>query len=84
MVQNKYFGTKQDGTMKIRGIEARRHDTPKFFKECQLDILNLFSSCQSISDVKQVISEAKLIQKTYDQRLFENKVSLEDLVFTNR
>ncbi len=62
-IPNKYFGAKKDGTLKIRGIETRRHDTPKFFKECQIEILNLFSSCKSISDVKDAISEARLIQK---------------------
>ena len=83
-VPNRYFGAKQNGKIKIRGIEARRHDTPKFFKECQLEILNLFSSCKTISDVKRIISEAKSIQEKYEERLLEHKVPLEDLVFTNR
>ena len=83
-VPNRYFGTKKDGTLKIRGIETRRHDTPKFFKNCQLDILNVFASCKKISDVKDAISEAKSIQENYNQLLFEQKVPLEDLVFTNR
>jgi DNA polymerase elongation subunit (family B) len=30
-VPNRYFGVYEDGTLKIRGIEARRHDTPIFF-----------------------------------------------------
>ena len=83
-VSNRYFGKKQNGKMKIRGIEARRHDTPKFFKNCQLDILDLFSTCKSISDIKKAISEAKLIQKKYTNYLYEKNVPLEDLVFTNR
>ena len=29
-VPNQYFGVYQDGTVKVRGIEARRHDTPSF------------------------------------------------------
>ena len=83
-VSNRYFGKKQNGKMKIRGIEARRHDTPKFFKNCQLDILDLFSTCKSISDIKKAISEAKLIQKKYTNYLYEQNVPLDDLVFTNR
>ena len=83
-VPNRYFGSKKDGTIKIRGIEARRHDTPRFFRNCQLDILNLFASCKTISDVKDAISEAKSIQEQYDHLMFERKVPLEDLVFTNR
>jgi len=83
-VPNRYFGAKQNGNVKIRGIEARRHDTPKFFKDCQLEILKLFSSCKTISDVKKAIFEAKSIQEKYEQNLLEHKVPLEDLVFTNR
>ena len=83
-VPNRYFGVKQNGKIKIRGIEARRHDTPNFFKECQLEILNLFSSCKTISDVKRAIYEAKSIQRKYNQRLLEYRVPLEDLIFTNR
>jgi len=83
-VPNRYFGTKQNGRIKIRGIEARRHDTPKFFKDCQLEILKLFSTCKTVSDVKEAISEAKSIQEKYYQQLLEHKVPLEDLIFTNR
>ncbi|HKT22406.1 MAG TPA: DNA polymerase domain-containing protein, partial [Nitrososphaerales archaeon] len=38
-VLNRYFGAYQDGSLKVRGIEARRHDTPKAFTRCQMDIL---------------------------------------------
>jgi len=83
-VPNRYFGAKQDGEIKIRGIEIRRHDTPKFFKNCQLDILNLFTSCKTINDIKEAISEAKSIQEKYKQQLLLHNVPLESLVFTNR
>ena len=83
-VPNRYFGAKQDGEIKIRGIETRRHDTPKFFKNCQLDILNLFASCKTINDIKQAISEAKSIQEKYEQQLLLHKVPPDALVFTNR
>ena len=83
-VPNRYFGSKQGGKLKIRGIETRRHDTPKFFKDCQLDILNLFASCKSISDIKKAIPEARSIQKHYNKLLFEKKIPLEKLIFTNR
>jgi len=83
-VPTRYFGAKQDGTIKIRGIETRRRDTPKFFKNCQLDILNLFASYKTIRDIKLAIFEAKSIQEKYNQRLFSHKVPHEELVFTNR
>ena len=83
-VSNRYFGAKQNGELKIRGIETRRHDTPKFFKNCQMDILNLFASCKTISDINWAISEAESIQKKYDQQLLSHKIPFEELVFTNK
>ena len=83
-VPNRYFGAKTDGKLKIRGIEARRHDTPEFFKECQLEILNLFSSCKTVSDVKNAITQAKKIKEKYTKKLHSKSVPLEQLAFTNR
>ena len=38
-VANRYFGVFQDGSLKLRGVEARRRDTPPFITEAQLEIL---------------------------------------------
>ncbi len=38
-VANRYFGVFQDGSVKLRGIEARRRDTPPFIAQTQLAIL---------------------------------------------
>ncbi len=42
-VANRYFGAFQDGSLKVRGIEARRHDTPPYMKETQLEMLKLLA-----------------------------------------
>jgi DNA polymerase II len=34
-VANRFFGVFQDGSLKMRGIEARRHDTPAFIAAAQ-------------------------------------------------
>jgi len=83
-VANRYFGANKDGELKLRGIETRRRDTPKFFKQCQYDILNLFAKCKSISEIKASISGAKAIQNQYEKQLFTHKLSVQDLAFTNK
>jgi len=83
-VANRYFGAKTDGKLKLCGIETRRRDTPKIFKQCQKDILNLFAKCKTIAEIKESISEAKKIQNQYDRCLFTHKIPPEDLAFTNR
>jgi DNA polymerase-2 len=39
-VPNRYFGIFQDGSLKMRGIEARRRDTPPWITGIQLEILD--------------------------------------------
>jgi DNA polymerase II len=38
-VANRYFGVFQDGSLKMRGIEARRRDTPAFIAEMQVQMI---------------------------------------------
>ena len=45
-VLNRYFGAYQDGELKVRGIEARRHDTPPAFAECQMEILRVLAKAR--------------------------------------
>ena len=43
-VANRYFGVFQNGEIKMRGIETRRHDTPPFVSRAQLEMLQLLST----------------------------------------
>jgi DNA polymerase I len=38
----RYFGKKNDGGFKVRGIELRQHSTPAFVKDVQQDLLETF------------------------------------------
>lgn len=83
-VPNRYFGAKQNGKLKIRGIATRRHDTPRLFHQCQMDILNLFAKCKNATEIRQAISRARNIQNYYKTLITKHKVTLEDLVIINR
>jgi DNA polymerase, archaea type len=50
-VPNRYFGVYEDGTLKIRGIEARRHDTPALFSKFQQEALEIMSKGNNINEV---------------------------------
>jgi DNA polymerase-2 len=43
-VANRYYGVFKDSSLKVRGIEARRHDTPPFIARAQLDILRCLAA----------------------------------------
>ena len=83
-VPNRYFGANQNGELKIRGIEIRRHDTPVFFSKCQQDILELFAKCKNKSEIKQKMEIARQIQEHYRKHLLQKEIPIKDLVFTNR
>jgi DNA polymerase-2 len=42
-VANRYFGAFQDGSLKLRGIEARRRDTPLFVAQAQQEIITILA-----------------------------------------
>lgn len=84
-VPNRYFGVFEDGTIKTRGIETRRHDTPLFLKQCQNEILEIMSKKDSIQDIKKyqlslVIKKVKIFLSLLKTR----KVAVEDLIFTKQ
>jgi DNA polymerase-2 len=84
-VPNRYFGTfKDDNKLKIRGIEARRHDTPPFFSKFQNEILGIITSGNTINEVIALIPKVRDIFQKYERILKERKVPLEQLIFTKR
>jgi DNA polymerase-2 len=48
-VANRYFGVFQDGSAKLRGIEARRRDTPPFIAQMQVELLGLLAGLAGAS-----------------------------------
>ena len=84
-VPNRYFGAFEDGNkLKIRGIEARRHDTPIFFSKFQNEILEIMATGNTITEVIALMPKVKTIFQKYVGILKERKVPLEQLIFTKR
>jgi DNA polymerase-2 len=54
---NRYVGWYRDGEMKMRGIEARRHDTPKFIKTMQATMLKKMGEALTIDELRTMIPE---------------------------
>lgn len=83
-VSNRYFGVFEDGTVKMRGIEARRHDTAEFFSNVQQGILNIMSEANSIKEVRDLMPKVRDIFQMHLKLLKYRKVSINDLVITKR
>ncbi len=83
-VPNRYFGVFEDGVLKVRGIEERRHDTPPLLSKCQSEILEIMATGDNVNEVKTLMPKVKDTFDKYVRLLKENDVRLEELVFTKR
>ncbi len=81
-VLNRYFGAYQSGELKVRGIEARRHDTPLAFTRCQMDILRVLAQADTVAEAKQKVPECIEIFLRYAKALACHEVPASELAFT--
>ena len=83
-VPNRYFGVFQDGSIKVRGIEARRHDTPDFIVETQMGILEILAKAPEADRLPDFLPEAhRYVGRRLDD-LMKGRVPLEELVIGQR
>ena len=83
-VLNRYYGVKEDGNIKVRGLEVRRRDTPKFVYDAQMEMIRVLASADDSKGFIKEIPDALKVVKEYRRRLLEGKVPVWDLVVTKR
>ncbi len=83
-VLNRYYGVFDSGKIKVRGIEARRSDTPKFINDAQMDMIRALAKARNSKEFVDRIPDALKILKDYAQRLAEGKVPTADLLIAKR
>lgn len=81
-VPGRYFGAFKTGELKIRGIAARRHDTPALFKRLQRELLERLARAAPGADLRRMVPELLEIVEDYRLRLREGRVSAEELAIT--
>jgi DNA polymerase-2 len=83
-VANRYFGCFQDGSLKCRGIEARRGDTPAWIVHIQMSMLEMLSQAPDAEALPAYLPEVeRLLRKALaDLRL--GKVPLPDLLVSQK
>ena len=72
-VLNQYFGAYTDGKLKVRGIEARRHDAPAFFSKCQLEILERLAKAGSVEEARAMVDDCIDIFLEHARSLLEHR-----------
>lgn len=81
-VLNQYFGVYRDGRLKVRGIEARRHDTPAFFAKCQLEILEALARAGGVEEARGMVDGCVGVFLAHARELLEHRAPIGGLVFT--
>jgi DNA polymerase elongation subunit (family B) len=78
-----YYGVTHEGELVVRGVEIRRHDTPKFVKEFQAKLLSTLFDCE---DVKEVVNKGYenallFVNKAIDKIMLGGEdITQEDLI----
>jgi DNA polymerase-2 len=81
-VLNRYFGAYRTGELKVRGIEARRHDTPLLFKRCQMEMLTILAKAGSVREAREMLPLCVDVFQRYADMLRNHEVPVEELSFS--
>jgi DNA polymerase, archaea type len=83
-VLNRYYGVFQDKdrTLKVRGIDVRRHDTPGIVEKCQTQMLAIIKEADNSEEFQALIPEVLNTLGDYASRLRSGTVPFEELVIT--
>ncbi len=83
-VPNRYVGAFRDGTIKARGLELRRRDTPRFVAETQEAILGVLARAGSLQDLGDLLPEALSVLETRVQELLDGRIAPAALAITKQ
>jgi DNA polymerase elongation subunit (family B) len=81
-VLNRYYGVMESGKVKVRGIEVRRRDTPRFVYDTQMEMINILASANNAKEFYAMIPKALKIVKDYRLKLLNGEVPVWDLIVT--
>jgi len=81
---NRYYGVMTNGKLKVRGIEMRRSDTPRFISDLQEAMLERLAGAKNASEFYLKIPEALGVLREYTRKVMDNECALSDLVFETR
>jgi DNA polymerase, archaea type len=66
---NRYFGRLDKGKMKIRGVMARKGDTPEYVRRMQQDLFDVLAKARSKDELRMIEPMAKEVYRKYIREL---------------
>lgn len=81
-VLNRYYGVMENGKIKVRGIEVRKRDTPKFVYNTQMEMIQTLAAANNTAEFYEKIPQAIQVLKASRQKLLKGEVQIWDLMIT--
>jgi hypothetical protein len=66
---NRYFGRLNTGKMKIRGVAARKGDTPEYINKMQQGVFDVPAEARSLKDLRGIEPKAREVYRRYMDEL---------------
>jgi DNA polymerase II len=83
-VPNRFFAVGENGKLKVRGLECRRHDTPSLVVRMQKEVLSLLAEAHDYDSYCRRLADACALVRRYEDRLANGEVALEELIISKR
>jgi len=66
---NRYYGRLSSGEMKLRGVMARRRDTPEYVRRMQIECFEVMKKARSLRELRGLYPELMQIYRKYAENL---------------
>lgn len=81
---NRYFGRLDTGKMKIRGVAARKGDTPEYVQRMQRELFEVLAGAGSHEELQMVKSRAEEVRARYMRELVDSDIDVRELAIHRR
>ncbi len=79
-VGNRYFGVFEDGSIKVRGLEARRRDTPAWVARTQTAMLECLAQAPDADHLPEYVPRVLAMLRNELRRLRAGRIPLDELL----
>jgi len=79
---NRYYGRLSTGKMKIRGVMARKGDTPEYVRRMQEELFEVLSEARSLEELRWIEPKAQAVRRRYVVEL--GQVDVRELTIRRR
>jgi DNA polymerase-2 len=83
-VPNRFFAVSEEGNLKVRGLESRRHDTAPLIARMQKQVLEILAEARDYDGYCVKLVEARELLRRYEENLDSGAVDVADLIISKR